>query len=134
MISHIGIAVPDLDAAVERYKLLTGVADPQITEVPEQKVRVAIFPAATPGGARIELLEPTSPDSPIAGFLAKRGGGLHHLCLYTDDITARLAELSTAGVKLIDKTPRTGAEGGRIAFVHPADLNGVLVELEEKKN
>ena len=131
MISHIGIAVSDLGKAVERYKLLTGVDDPEIVEVPDQRVRVAIF-HADDGGARIELLEPTSPDSPIAKFLEKKGEGLHHVCLFTDDIGGKLTELSGAGVRLIDKTPRIGAEGGKIAFVHPGDLHGVLVELEEE--
>ena len=78
-------------------------------------------------------MAPTSEDSPISGYLAKRGEGLHHLCVYVADIEARLKELQAEGCRLIDKEPRLGAEGNRIAFVHPATGNGVLIELEEKK-
>ncbi|HKK20503.1 MAG TPA: VOC family protein, partial [candidate division Zixibacteria bacterium] len=71
-------------------------------------------------------------DSPVARFIAKRGEGLHHICIYVDDINAKLAELKSAGVKLIDETPRVGAEGHLIAFVHPSGMNGVLIELEQR--
>ena len=135
LISHTGIAVADFDSAVARYKLLTGDTAPLITEVPDQKVRVAIF--KRPGGdihagGRIELVAATSADSPIAKFIAQRGEGLHHICIYVDDIEARLRELKDDGVRLIDETPRIGAEGNRIAFVHPAGAGGVLLELEER--
>ena len=136
LISHIGIAVKDLEAAIEQYGLVSGENDPAIEEVTEQKVRVALI-NGTPenkavGGARIELLSATAEDSPVAGFINKRGEGLHHICVYVDDIEKKLAELTAAGVRLIDKTPRIGAEGHRIAFVHPASMNGVLIELEER--
>ncbi len=134
-VSHIGIAVSDLAAAVSFYQTLLGVKPGSLTEVADQKVRVAIFDSpeskTVPGG-RIELLQATSDDSPIARFIAKRGEGLHHICLYVDDIESKLAEMKAAGVRLIDETPRLGAEGHRIAFVHPSDTHGVLIELEER--
>lgn len=133
-ISHIGVAVADLDEAIGRYRLLTGQAAPMVESVPDQKVRVAIFSDGNEsGGGRIELVAASSPDSPIARFIERRGEGLHHICLYVDDLDQRLAELKAAGVRLIDETPRIGAEGGRIAFVHPSGCNGVLVELEERR-
>lgn len=135
LVSHVGIAVKDLDAAIAQYRLITGTEPSLVTEVPDQKVKVAIFAGAggEHGGGRVELVAATSEDSPIAGYLAKRGEGLHHLCLYVDDLDARLADLAAAGCRLIDQKPRVGAEGNRIAFVHPATGHGVLIELEEKK-
>jgi methylmalonyl-CoA/ethylmalonyl-CoA epimerase len=127
-IDHVGIAVPDLEAAIRLYTLLFGTGPASIEEVPEQKVRTAFFQA---GEATVELLCPTAPDSPIAGFLAKRGGGIHHLCLTVPDLEHALAALAAQGVELIDKTPRLGAHGKRIAFVHPKSLGGVLLELSE---
>jgi len=103
--------------------------------VPDQKVKVAVFLPQKgedgPGG-RVELLQATSPDSPIARFISKRGEGLHHVCFYVDDIEARLAVLKAQGVKLIDETPRMGVEGHLIAFIHPFGARGVLVELEQR--
>ncbi len=135
LVSHIGIAVKDLEQAIGRYRLLTGRQTPAIEEVPEQKVRVAIFGRSGTGdetiSGRIELLAATAPDSPIASFLARRGEGLHHICVSVDDIEKKLAELKEAGIRLIDETPRVGAEGRRIAFVHPSAMHGVLIELEE---
>ncbi len=134
-ISHIGIAVKDLPEAITRYALITGDDNPGVTQVDSQKVEVAIFAASSalgePRGARIELVAPTSSDSPVARFLEKKGEGLHHVCLYVEDIEQKLAELKAAGIRLIDETPRRGAEGNRIAFVHPSGSNGVLIELEE---
>ncbi len=135
LISHTGIAVADFEAAVARYKLLTGDHEPFITDVPEQKVKVAIFKAAggdIHAGGRIELVAATTDDSPIARYIAKKGEGLHHICIYVEDIEERLRQLQESGVRLIDETPRVGAEGNRIAFVHPAGTGGVLLELEEK--
>ncbi len=133
VISHVGIAVADIDAATARYAVLTGDSAPFVAEVPDQKVKVAIFSGGSPhAGGRIELVSPTSDDSPIAKYLQKRGEGLHHICVYVDDIERKLGELKAAGVRLIDETPRIGAEGNRIAFVHPAGTHGVLIELEEK--
>ncbi len=135
LISHVGIAVADLEKAIILYQQLTGLAPAPIVEVPDQKVRVAMFaaPAGHPHpGGRIELVAATSPDSPIAKFIARKGEGLHHICIYVDDINARLAALKAAGLKLIDESPRIGADGEKIAFVHPASTGGVLLELQEK--
>lgn len=133
LISHIGVAVADLDRAVEQYTLITGAPPVLTTDVPDQKVTVAMFAAGgSHAGGRIELVAPTSPDSPIAKFIAGRGEGLHHICIYVSDIEARLEAMKAEGCRLIDETPRVGAEGNRIAFVHPASGHGVLIELEEK--
>jgi methylmalonyl-CoA/ethylmalonyl-CoA epimerase len=133
IISHLGIAVEDLDAAIRIWSLVLGMKPSLVTDVADQKVKVAIFPGdAASGGGRIELVAPTSSDSPISRFLAKRGDGLHHVCISVDDIEARLRELKSEGVRLIDDLPRRGAEGRRIAFVHPSGINGVLLELEER--
>lgn len=132
LISHVGIAVADLDAAVERFQLLIGKEPDHVTEVADQKVNVAMFAGESEGSSRIELVAPSTPDSSVATFLQKKGEGLHHLCIYVDDIKATLAELKSAGVKLIDETPRIGAEGNPIAFVHPSDMHGVLIELEQR--
>ncbi len=133
-ISHIGVAVADLDEAIERYRKLTGDSSPKIETIADQKVKVAIFSGDDVSvGGRIELVAATSPDSPVARFIERRGEGLHHVCIYVDDLDARLAELKAAGIRLIDEMPRTGAEGGRIAFVHPSAGNGVLIELEERR-
>ncbi len=129
MISHIGIAVADLEKALRQYRLLTGRSETLTKEVADQKVKVAVFHAE---GGSIELVSPTASDSPVASFLKKRGEGLHHICLYVDDIESTLAELKKKGVRLIDETPRIGAEGKKIAFVHPASTHGVLIELEER--
>ncbi len=128
-ISHIGIAVADLEQAIRNFGLVTGSQSPEICEVAEQQVRVAMFGG---DGGRIELVAATSPDSPVARFIEKRGEGLHHICIYVDDIETALGDLKQAGVKLIDETPRVGAEGKLIAFVHPASMNGVLIELEQR--
>ncbi|MCX6835650.1 MAG: methylmalonyl-CoA epimerase [candidate division Zixibacteria bacterium] len=133
LISHVGIAVENLDAAIRRYRLLLGVDPVHVVDVPDQKVRVAIFPASGYPGGRFELLQATSSDSLIARFISKRGEGLHHLCIYVDDVGLKLEELKAAGLQLIDESPRIGAEGNRIAFVHPGGANGVLIELEERR-
>ncbi len=133
LISHIGIAVADLTVAIERFRLITGSKPDKVTEVSDQKVRVAMFAHSPQGSsARIELVAPSTPDSPVAAFLEKRGEGLHHVCVYVDDLKNTLAELKAAGVKLIDESPRVGAEGRLIAFVHPSSMHGVLIELEER--
>lgn len=127
-IDHIGIAVPHLEEAVHLYSQLLGAEPECIEEVPDQKVRVAMFRI---GETRLELLAPTSDASPLSGFLAKRGGGIHHLCLAVSDLERMLAALKAGGMRLIDEVPRPGAEGKRIAFVHPHSLGGVLLELSE---
>jgi len=134
-ISHLGIAVADLDAAIRTYRTLLGVEPASIYEVADQKVKVAFFASVFDDaavGGQIELLQATSDDSFIARFIDRRGEGLHHVCIFVDDLDARLAELKAAGFRLIDEIPRIGAEGHRIAFVHPSGTNGVLIELEER--
>jgi methylmalonyl-CoA epimerase len=124
-IDHIGIAVRSIDEAKKFWVDQLGLRIARIEDVPEQNVRVAILENG------IELLEPTSPDSPVAKFIEKRGEGLHHLTLATDKLADRLKALKAAGVNLIDETPRVGAGGARIAFLHPKTAHGVLVELCE---
>ncbi|WP_297475010.1 methylmalonyl-CoA epimerase [Thermococcus sp.] len=128
-IDHVGIAVKNLDEAIKVWEGL-GLKVDEIEEVPDQKVRTAIIHV---GESRIELLEPTSEDSPIAKFIAKRGEGIHHLALGVDDIEAHLEELKERGYLLIDEKPRIGAGGAKIAFVHPKAVTGVLLELCERK-
>jgi methylmalonyl-CoA/ethylmalonyl-CoA epimerase len=125
-IDHIGIAVASLEAALGFYQETLGLPAPEIEEVPDQQVRTAIFPT---GEGRIELLEPTSPESPIAKFIAKRGEGIHHVALRVNDLAAKLKELEANGTQLIDKVPRKGAGGHLIAFIHPKATGGVLLEL-----
>ncbi|CAM2009058.1 methylmalonyl-CoA epimerase [Acanthopleuribacter pedis] len=128
-IDHIGIAVPELDSAVQQYQDL-GFEFDHIEEVPEQKVRTAFFEL---GESHVELLEATDPASPIAKFLDKRGPGIHHLCVEVDDIEAALADYKAKGVRLVNETPVIGAGGHRVAFVHPKATQGVLLELLERK-
>lgn len=127
-VDHIAIAVKDLDDAVKVYSALFGKEPDHFEEVEEQKVKTAIFYL---GDVRIELLEPTSDDSPIAKFLAKRGEGLHHVSYKVDDIKSKLLELKNAGFRLINEEPRIGAEGKLIAFIHPKSVVGVLTELTQ---
>ena len=126
-IDHLGIAVPDLAAAVKAYEAL-GFQVEATHDVPTEKVRTAFLPV---GESHLELLEPTDPTSVIARFLEKRSG-LHHVCVLVDDIEASLADLKARGVPLLDEVPRVGAGGCRVAFVHPKAGAGVLLELKEK--
>ena len=126
-IDHIGIAVPHLEEAIAAYEALGfEVADRH--DVPSEKVRTAFLPI---GESTLELLEPTEPDSVIAKFLGKRAG-IHHICVLVDDIEAALRELDERGVRLVDAEPRVGADGCRVAFVHPKAASGVLIELKEE--
>jgi len=125
-VSHIGIAVERLAAQVPFYRDELGLTLIAEEEVADQGVRVAIFEV---GDTRIELLEPTRPDSPIARFLERRGPGLHHLAYAVDDVGTVLQRLQQHGCRLIDEQPRAGAHGARIAFVHPQSTGGVLTEL-----
>jgi methylmalonyl-CoA/ethylmalonyl-CoA epimerase len=124
-IDHLGIAVRSIDEASRFYRDALGLECTGTEEVPDQKVRVAFFPI---GDTRIELLEPTADDSPIAKFLAKKGPGLHHIAYRVADLPATLAALKSAGVRLIDESPRPGAHGMQIAFAHPNSTSGVLTE------
>jgi len=125
-IDHLGIAVRSLADAVKSYQAL-GFEVGETHHVPTEKVRAAFLAV---GESQLELLEPTEPESVIARFLEKRSG-LHHICLLVDDIDAALAELKASGVPLVDETPRPGAGGCRVAFVHPKGAEGVLLELKE---
>ncbi|QDA31746.1 methylmalonyl-CoA epimerase [Thermococcus indicus] len=128
-IDHVGIAVKNLEEAIKVWEGL-GLKVEEIEEVPDQKVRTAIIHV---GESRIELLEPTAEDSPIAKFIAKRGEGIHHIALGVDDIEGQIEKLKEEGYRLIDEQPRIGAGGARIAFVHPKAVTGVLLELCERK-
>jgi LAO/AO transport system kinase len=125
-INHLGIATKGIDEALEFWSDALGLENAHTEVVEDQKVRVAMLPI---GESRIELLEPTNDDSPISKFLEKRGGGLHHIAVEVDDINAALARLKEKGMRLIDESPRIGAEGCLVAFVHPSSANGVLLEL-----
>jgi methylmalonyl-CoA/ethylmalonyl-CoA epimerase len=125
-IDHLGIAVRSLDETVPVYEKALGLRCEHLEEVPSQKVRTAFFDV---GGVHLELLEPTAPDSPIAKFLTDRGEGIHHLAFRTDEITAQLAQVAGAGVRLIHDKPFEGAAGKLVAFLHPKSTHGVLVEL-----
>jgi len=126
-IDHIGIAVKNLDEAVDLYKKL-GFEVKEIEEVPEQKVKVAMLPV---GESKIELLEATSEDSPIAKFIERRGEGVHHIAINVSDIEKALQNAKENGLQLIDEKPRIGAGGKKVAFIHPKSTKGVLLELVE---
>lgn len=125
-INHIGIAVASLDEAIPFYQRGLGMAFMGVEEVAEQKVKVAFLQV---GESKIELLEPTSPESPVAAFLGKNGPGIHHIAYEVDDIELAIGKLEGEGMRMIDKTPRSGAHGARIAFIHPKSSGGVLTEL-----
>jgi methylmalonyl-CoA epimerase len=127
-IEHIGIAVTSLEEAVAAYEDSLGLAVTRYEDVPEDGVRVAMIPV---GDSRLELLEATTPESPVARFLARRGPGIHHIAFEVDDIDQTLNRLKTAGARVVDEVPRRGAGGTRVAFVHPSSLGGVLLELVE---
>src|SRR5476649_1960330 len=128
ILDHIGIAVKDLPVALAFYRDALGLEVEAPEEVAPQRVRAHFLPV---GDAKLELLEATAPDSPIAKYVDKRGPGLHHITLRVDDIHAALAQLKARGVRLIDEQPRPGAEHSLVAFVHPAATHGVLLELKQ---
>jgi len=130
-IEHIGIATPRLDDALRFWRDALGLEVTHTEVVEEQGVRVAMLPVGEP---RVELLEPTGPTSPVAKFLEKRGPGIHHVAVRVPDIRAALARLRESGARLIDETPRVGAEGCLVAFVHPSSAGGVLLELVEHRS
>ncbi len=130
-IEHVGIAVESIQDALPYYENILGLKCYNIETVEDQKVRTAFLQC---GGTKLELLEPTSPDSPIAKFIEKRGAGVHHLAFsVADGVGEALVEAEGKGIRLIDKTPRTGAENLNIAFLHPKSTWGVLTELCENK-
>ncbi len=128
-INHLGIATNGIDEALKFWENALGLENIHTETVEDQKVRVAMLPI---GDTKIELLEPTSIDSPIQKFLDKRGGGIHHIAVEVENIEASLAKLKAEGMRLIDEKPRLGAEGCLIAFVHPSSSGGVLLELIQK--
>lgn len=128
-IDHLGIAVKSIDAAMKVYTDILGLKVTGIETVEEQKVKTAFIPV---GESKIELLESISPDGPIAKFIEKRGEGIQHIALRVDNLEAKLKELKEKGVRLIDEKPRIGAGGAKIAFIHPKDTKGVLIELCER--
>jgi methylmalonyl-CoA/ethylmalonyl-CoA epimerase len=127
-LDHVGIAVADLAEALAFYRDALGLEVDPAEDVRSQRVRAHFIPA---GQSALELLEATADDSPIAKYVAKRGPGLHHITLRVDDIRAALARLRERGVRLIDETPRPGAHGSLVAFIHPSSAHGVLVELKQ---
>ena len=128
-IDHIGIAVKDLEEAISIYTDILGLEFKGTGTIEEQKIIHATFLV---GGVKIELVQPTHPDSPMGKFLEKRGEGMHHIAFRVENIDESLKELSAKGVNLIDKKARTGADGAKIAFIHPGDTKGVLIELVER--
>lgn len=128
-IDHVGIAVKDLQKAIEFYEGLLGLKVTDTEVVEEQKVKVAFLPT---GDSEVELLESTTPDGPIARFIEKNGEGIQHIAFRVDNLEEKLAELKARGVRLIDEKPRRGAGGARIAFLHPKSTSGTLVELCER--
>jgi methylmalonyl-CoA/ethylmalonyl-CoA epimerase len=127
-LDHIAVAVQNLDEALVFYKEKFGLECLEIEVVQEQGVRVAKLDL---GNTHLELLEPLSADTPVGKFLSQKGGGLHHICLGVPDIEAELKNLKSHGARLIDETPRLGASGASIAFVHPKTTGGVLLELSQ---
>jgi methylmalonyl-CoA/ethylmalonyl-CoA epimerase len=125
-IAHIGIAVSALDEILPFYRDVLG-----MPEVPLDDADGARIAGLQAGESLVELLEPAQPDSPIGKFVARRGAGIHHVCFAVDDLEGALARCRSAGIRLIDEVPRLGAEGKRIAFLHPSATAGVLVELSE---
>ena len=128
-VDHIGVAVKSIEETKKLYQDLLGLDHAGSETVSEQKVTTAFFPV---GDTEVELLESTSPDGPIAGYLEKRGEGVQHIAFRVENIEEALAELKAKGVRLIDEKPRRGAGGAKIAFLHPKSTHGVLVELCER--
>lgn len=127
-INHVAIAVKDIEASKKLFALIGNAEVSETTVVADQKVKVCFIET---GETKIELIQPLAGNVGVAKFLEKRGEGLHHICLAVEDIETSLADLKARGFRLIDEVPRVGAEGHRVAFVHPQSTNGVLIELEE---
>lgn len=127
-IDHVGIAVPDLESVKHTFSLAFNLQPEFEEEVSDQKVKIAGFHLAD---STVEYLQPTSEDSPIARFLQKKGSGIHHIAYKVENISKLLKRLENKGFQLIDKTPKQGAQGKKIAFIHPKSTNGILIELCE---
>lgn len=130
-IEHIGIAVRNLENAIQIYETAFGLKCYKIEEVADQKVKTAFFMV---GQTKIELLESTDPEGPVGKFIEKKGEGIHHLAFAVENIDDKLSEVADAGIRLIDTKPRKGADGLDIAFLHPASTSGVLIEICENKH
>jgi methylmalonyl-CoA/ethylmalonyl-CoA epimerase len=131
IIQHLGVAVESIEDALAFWRDALGLELKGVEVVEDQGVRVAMLPI---GESRIELLEATASETPVGKFLAKRGPGIHHLCVEVDDINAKLGELKARGARLIDEQPRIGAGGALVAFIHPSSTGGVLIELTQKRS
>jgi len=127
-VNHVAVVVEDMEKALSFWRDALGMELQELRDVPVEKSQVAFLPLA---GSEVELVMPTTDDSGIAKYLAKRGPGMHHICLEVDDITDMLAQLGSKGVRLINEEPRTSADGRKYAFIHPESTSGVLVELYE---
>jgi len=125
-INHVAIVVDDMEKSLAFWRDALGIELHELRDVPAEKSQVAFLPVA---GAEIELVKPTSDDSGLAKYLAKRGPGMHHVCLEVDDIEGMMAQLKARGIRLINEEPRIAADGKRYAFIHPESTSGVLVEL-----
>lgn len=130
LLDHIAIAVKDLELSIELWTNTLKIKSEAIEEIPDRQVRLAKLKPQS--GPAIELVSALDDDSPVAKFIDSRGEGIHHLCFQVQDIEQALSELKEAGIRLIQETPVKGAGGSRIAFLHPSNLNGVLIELVEK--
>lgn len=129
-IEHIGIAVNDLEAGISFYEKILGLKCYKVEEIADQKVRTAFFQI---GQTKIELLESTDPEGPVGKFIEKKGEGIHHIAFAVEELEEQLISLEKNGIRLIDSSPRKGAEGLDIAFLHPKSTSGVLIELCENK-
>ena len=127
-VNHVAVVVDDMEKALSFWRDALGMELHELRDVPAEKSQVAFLPLA---GSEVELVTPTTSDSGIAKYLAKRGPGMHHICLEVDDIAGMLAQLQAKGIRLINEEPRTAADGKRYAFIHPESTSGVLVELYE---
>jgi len=125
-INHIAVVVSNIDTSLSFWRDALGLELAELCDVPVEAAQIAFL---TIGGTEVELVRPTTDDSGIAKYLAKRGEGMHHLCLETDDIEGMLAQLQDKGIQLINESPRVGADGKKYAFIHPKSTGGVLVEL-----
>jgi methylmalonyl-CoA/ethylmalonyl-CoA epimerase len=125
-INHVAVVVEDMEKALSFWRDALGIELHELRDVPAEKSQVAFLPLS---GSEVELVQPTTDDSGIAKYLAKRGPGMHHICLEVDDIDAMLAQLKAKSVRLINEEPRTASDGKKYAFIHPESTGGVLVEL-----
>ncbi len=125
-INHVAIVVEDMEKSLTFWRDALGIELHELRDVPAEKSQVAFLPVA---GAEIELVKPTSDDSGLAKYLARRGPGMHHVCLEVDDIDGMMTQLKAKGIRLINEEPRAAADGKRYAFIHPESTSGVLVEL-----